>query len=286
VPGSAALGDFLRARRAELHPAEVGLSEGPRRRVPGLRREEVASLAGISADYYLRIEQGRVDTPSNQVLISLARVLRLDEASAAHLHALARADGSSAPNDVDRLPVGMLSLLDQLAVPGYVVNRYLDCLASNPLARSLSPNFVPGRNLLRQLFLDPADRRLHLDWDAAAMSVVGGLRQIAGVNPDDGRLIELVAQLSEQSTEFHALWARAPVGYRPGGDSHFMHPAVGRLDLRRQRFDVPDTGGQHLHLYHAEPGTVSAQRLARLAEGIAQSSMLPGRAESRTTDRR
>ncbi|MET0807020.1 MAG: helix-turn-helix transcriptional regulator [Lacisediminihabitans sp.] len=270
MPGSAALGDFLRARRAELHPSDVGLSGGTRRRVPGLRREEVASLAGISADYYLRIEQGRVDTPSNQVLISLARVLRLDEASAAHLHALARPDGIAAPDDADRLPDGMLSLLDQLAVPGYVVNRYLDCLASNALARSLSPNFVPGRNLLHQLFLDPADRRLHIDWDAAAVSVVGGLRQIAGVNPDDGRLIELVARLSERSTEFRALWARAPVGYRPGGDSHFMHPVVGRLDLRRQRFDVPDTGGQHLHLYHATPGTTSAERLGLLGRKIEQ----------------
>ena len=239
--------------------------------MPGLRREEVASLAGISADYYLRIEQGRVDTPSNQVLISLARVLRLDEASAAHLHALARADGHAAPDDADRLPVGMSSLLDQLSVPGYVVNRYLDCLASNALARSLSDNFVPGRNLLYELFLDPANRMFHLDWNAAAVSVVGGLRQVAGVNSDDDRLIELVGRLSERSAEFQELWARAPVGYRPGGDSHFMHPIVGRLDLGRQRFDIPDTGGQHLHLYHAEPGTSSAERLALLAEGTPQS---------------
>jgi hypothetical protein len=155
-------------------------------------------------------------------------------------------------------------LLDQLAVPAFVASRYLDCLAANTLARALSPSFAPGHNLIYQLFLDPSERRLHLDWDDAALSVVGGLRQAAGATPDDSRLNTIVEDLSTHSDEFRAYWAAAPVGYRPSGDSHLLHPLVGALHLRRHRFDVPDSGKQHLHLYHAEPGSSSADGLARL----------------------
>lgn len=262
-----ALGDFLKARRGRLGPADVGLNAGSRRRVPGLRREEVAALAGISADYYLRIEQGRVEAPSAQVLNALARALQLDGASSYHLHALA-ASSTVAPSDpADRLDDGTALLLDQLAVPAFVASRYLDCLASNALARALSPSFSPGRNLLRQIFLDPAERRLHLDWDETAASVVGGLRFAAGTRTADRRLAAMVTALTDESEEFGVLWSGAPVGYRPSGDSHLLHPLVGELHLRRHRFDIPDSGGQHLHVYHAEPGSESEERLGRLRAG-------------------
>jgi hypothetical protein len=191
-------------------------------------------------------------------------VLQLDEPSTAHLHQLAQIDDRITPGDGDRLVSDTELLLDQLAVPAFVASRYLDCLASNALARALSPNFVPGRNLLRQLFLDPAERRLHLDWEDAAVSVVGGLRQATGVAPSDDRLNTIVTELSEKSDEFRALWSRAPVGYRPSGDSHLLHPLIGELHLHRHRFDIPGSDGQHLHLYHAEPGSSSAERIPRL----------------------
>ncbi|WP_431279919.1 helix-turn-helix domain-containing protein [Leifsonia poae] len=259
-----ALGAFLKARRGRLRPADVGLASSSRRRVPGLRREELAALAGISTDYYLRIEQGRVAHPSAQVLDALARVLRLDERSAVHLRQLAGLGEPIATDEADLVEPGLQELLDQLDVPAYIVSRYLDCLASNALARALSPNYAPGHNLLRQLFVDPAERALHLDWNDAAASVVGGLRQVAGAASSDPRLNGIVYDLSERSDEFRMLWSRAEVGYRPSGDSHMLHPLVGELHLQRRRFDLPESGGQHIHLYFVEPGSESAERLNAL----------------------
>ena len=141
----------------------AGIPGGSRGRVPGLRREELAALAGINADYYLRIEQGRVDSPSAQVLDALARALRLDQASTACLHALADTTSRAASVTPSGLAPRLADLVDQLTPPALIVDRYLDCLVSNALARALSPNFAPGRNLLRQMFLDPAERRLHED---------------------------------------------------------------------------------------------------------------------------
>lgn len=257
-----ALGDFLKARRGHLQPSDVGLIGGSRRRVAGLRREELAALAGISADYYLRIEQGRITNPSTQVLDALARALRLDAPSTAHLHTLA--GGATLPAVTETLGAGIADLVDQLAVPALVVGRYLDCLASNRMARVLSPNYVPGRNLLRQILVDPAERQLHVDWDDAVAGLVGGLRQVAGVAAGDAKLGALVDELARRSDHFAELWARADVGFRPAGSSHMRHPQVGELRLLRQRFDIPDSGGQHLHLYHAAPGSESADRLRRL----------------------
>lgn len=259
-----ALGDFLKARRGQLKPADVGLAEGPRRRVPGLRREELAGLAGISLDYYLRIEQGRVERPSAQVLTALARALQLDAASTTHLHSLAWT-GVSGPEIVgDHLDPGLAILVDQLSVPALVVGRYLDCLASNALARALSANFMPGCNLLRQLLLDPTERDLHVDWEHATAGIVGGLRQVAGSMPTDPRLQGLVDELCCRSEWFATEWARADVGFRPAGTSHMRHPRVGDLHLYRQRFDIPDSNGQHLHLYYALPGSDSERKLAEL----------------------
>lgn len=258
-----ALGEYLRLRRGQVRPQDVGLVPGPRRRVDGLRREELAALAGISADYYLRIEQGRNAHPSEQILDALARALRLDAAATAHLRELARAnrpvfDGAeSASEDV-------LSLIDQLGVPALVLGRCVDCLGANALARALSPNYAPGVNVLRQLFLDPAERELHADWDEVTAGVVGGLRQVAGGQAVDPRLELLVDKMCSLSSHFAMLWHRADIGYRPAGGSHMRHPVVGELHLRRTRLPIPDSGGQHLHVYHALPGTETAARLALL----------------------
>lgn len=259
------LGGYLRARRDLVRPEDVGLIAGGRRRVPGLRREELAMLAGISSDYYLRLEQGRDRHPSAQVLDALAVALRLDAAATDHLHDLARprTRRRAAPR-AERVPAGIAQLIDQLPMPAYVSGRYLDVLAANPLARALSPNFTPGRNLLRQVFLDPGDRELHLDWERATAGAVGGLRAAAGTDPDDPRLAALVGELSIRSDRFRTLWARADVGHRGEGTSHMRHPQVGELYLRREKLDIAGTGGQQLVVYHAEPGTDSAQALALL----------------------
>lgn len=264
VASGKALGEYLKLRRNQVRPEDVGLVPGPRRRVQGLRREELAALAGISADYYLRIEQGRPVHPSPQILDALARALRMDDAATAHLHELARADDRPVQTDAEHVPDGVVTLIDQLTVPALVVGRLLDCLASNPLARALSPNFAPGRNLLRQLFLDPAERQLHVDWDDATAGVVGGLRQIAGGEAADPRLQAIVDELCTRSERFGTLWGRADVGYRPAGTSHMRHPQVGELHLQRNRLLIPDSGGLHLQIYHAIPGTDTAGKLAKL----------------------
>lgn len=258
-----ALGDYLKLRRGRVRPEDVGLVAGPRRRVDGLRREELAALAGISADYYLRIEQGRNPHPSPQILDALARALRMDAAASAHLHQLAR-DRRLTYSDVERVGDDIASLIDQLPLPAFVAGRCLDCLASNQLARNVSPNFAPGRNLLRALFLDPAERRLHRDWDAAAAGVVGGLRQVADGETRDPRLDTLVDELRESSASFAELWARADVGYRPAGTSRLHHPELGELVFRRNRFAIPDSDGQHLQIYHPEPGTNTGEKLTLL----------------------
>jgi transcriptional regulator with XRE-family HTH domain len=171
-----------------------------RRRVPGLRGEELAMLAGISPyHYYLRIEPGRNEHPSPQVLDALARALRLGTAATAHLHQFARQKGRPHPPGTERVAEGIVTLIDQLALPAFVAGRYLDVLASNPRAQALSPNFVAGRNLPRQLFLDAAERDLHADRDAATAGVVGGLRQITGGEPGDPHLSAIVVDLCVRS---------------------------------------------------------------------------------------
>lgn len=267
-----ALGEYLRARRDLVQPEDVGLVAGERRRVPGLRREELAMLAGISSDYYLRLEQGRDQHPSAQVIDALADALQLDAAATAHLHDLARPKARRrARPGAERVPAGIAQLIEQLTMPAYVSGRYMDVLAANPLARALSPNFTPGRNLLRQVFLDPGDRELHLDWERATAGVVGGLRAVAGADPEDPQLAALVGEMSIRSDRFRTLWARADVGHRRDGTSHMQHPQVGELRLRREKLEIPGTNGQQLVVYHAEPGTDSARALALLGS-IAASS--------------
>jgi transcriptional regulator with XRE-family HTH domain len=261
---SNALGDYFRARRGQVRPEDVGLVAGARRRVQGLRREELATLAGISSEYYLRLEQGRDKNPSAQILDALARALRLDIKATEHLHQLASPAGSRRDHaGVEVAADGAEKLIDQFAMPAIVASRCLDVLAANSIARALSPGFAPGQNFLRWRLLEPAARDFFVDWDEATDVAVSGLREAAGSDPGDPRLRSVINELSAASQRFRELWARADVGYRVGV-IHMRHPKVGDLYLHRNRFNIPHSGGQHLLTYRAEPGSKSATALDQL----------------------
>jgi transcriptional regulator with XRE-family HTH domain len=259
-----ALGDYLRSRRQQVRPEDVGLLAGSRRRVAGLRREELALLAGISADYYLRLEQGRDKNPSAQVLDALARALRLDNKATEYLHQLASPTGGR--RDASGTEVAAddtADLIEQFSMPAIVASRALDVLAANAIARALSPGFTPGRNFLSWRLLDPAARELYVDWDAATDVAVSGLREAAGSDPDDPRVRSLIDELFPASERFRELWARADVGYR-ADVLHIRHPVVGELYLRPNRLNIPHSGGQHMLTYCANPGSDSAKALDKL----------------------
>ncbi|MEU2427629.1 helix-turn-helix transcriptional regulator [Streptomyces sp. NPDC007851] len=269
MDGSNALGEFLRARRALVRPEDVGLPGGGLRRVPGLRREEVAMLAGISSDYYLRLEQGRDRNPSVQVLEALARVLGLDPDATAHLVSLAqdrpagaRDPRTRAPHRTEQVPASILQLIDGWTRnPAYVQNRYRDCLAANTLCTALSPNYRPGVNLLRAVFLDPAERALRRDWDDLTREGVATLRAYAGGDADDPRLRDLVGDLSLRSERFRTLWARHEVRPLRGRVSRLTHPLVGDLELHSDKLVMDGTDGLALVVFHAELGSRDAELL-------------------------
>src|ERR1700761_2441368 len=259
-----ALGDYLRARRGQVRPEDVGLVAGPRRRVQGLRREELATLAGISSEYYLRLEQGRDTNPSAQILDAIARALQLDIKGTEYLHQLASPPGSRREQlDLETAADGTNELINQFPMPAIVASRCLDVLAANPVARALSPGFTPGLNFLRWRLLEPAAREFFVDWDEATDVAVSGLREAAGSDPDDPRLRALVEELSAASARFRELWARAEVGYRPDV-VHIRHPDIGDVYLHPNRFNIPHSGGQHMLTYRAEPGSESAAALEAL----------------------
>jgi transcriptional regulator with XRE-family HTH domain len=261
------LGDYVRARRELVTPEQAGIPVLGVRRVPGLRREEVAMLAGISADYYLRLEQGRDRNPSAQVLESLARVLRLDDDATAYLLRL----GAGEPRRRRRrprketVPPGIAKLVATLPLPAYVEGRYFDVLVANALATALSPRLVAGANRLRDVFLDPAEQALYPDWENAAAGMVAGFRQSVGTDTDDPRFIELVGELSLASPRFSRLWARHDVDTCVSAPKHIDHPQVGGLQLNRERLGVSGTAGQILVVHHPDPGSDSADKLALLA---------------------
>ncbi|MFF9458575.1 helix-turn-helix transcriptional regulator [Streptomyces flaveolus] len=271
-----ALGRFLRARRERVRPEEVGLPVTGRRRVPGLRREELALLAGISAEYYLRLEQGRDRNPSATVLDALARVLLLDDEATAYLHALAgpgprrrprRPRPESVPPGIHQLMTGAWS-----ATPIVVLNRYMDVLAANPLAEALSPVYTVGTNTIGAAFLDEGLRALYANREEMTVRAVAGLRALIGPETGDPRVVRLVHELSTRSEEFRRLWARHDVSPGGHGASRLNHPVVGTLDLSYDRLTVPGTDGQLLVVHHAPPGSESAGKLARLHETVMRSS--------------
>lgn len=262
------LGDYLRARRELVRPEDVGLVDNRRRRVPGLRRDELALLAGISTEYYTRLEQGRDRRPSRQVLEAVAQALRLDDDATAHLHDLAApAPRRRRPRPPEQVAPSVLRLLASWrSTPAFVQGRYLDILAANPLATALSPLYTPGTNALRAAFLDGTVRDLYHDWLERAADAVAGLRAILGPDVDDPYLTDLVGELSARSESFRRLWSRHDVRPQPGGGTHRMrHPRVGELELRYDKFDIAGTDHQRLVIYQAEPGSASERALILLA---------------------
>ena len=261
------LGDFLRARRELVQPESVGLPTSGVRRVAGLRREEVALLAGISSDYYLRLEQGRDRNPSVQVLEALGRVLQLDQAATDYLLSLAapRPRHRQRRPKRETVPAGIRQLLDVVGLPAFVEGRYFDVLAANALAGALSPNLRTGENRLRSVFLDAAERDLYPDWGQATARLVAGFRESVGTDTDDPRFVQLVGELSLSSDRFRQLWARHEVKSREGMPTRLSHPQVGELTLNREKLAIGGTEGQMLVIYHAAPGTSSAEKLSLLA---------------------
>jgi transcriptional regulator with XRE-family HTH domain len=256
------LGEFLKARRGRVPPSRAGLPDHGRRRVAGLRRDELARLAGISEPYLTRLEQGVDQHPSPQVLRALSRALELDDDARAHLFALAAPEpGPVRPTRTEVAP-DVHRLLDAWAgTPAYVRDRLFDVLAANKWARALAPLYEPGHNLVRDMFLDPAARRLFPDWPEIAAQTAAALR--AEADPRDPRVGRLVAEL-EADEDFGRLWARHDA--RPARDElkRFAHPVVGELALRRQALTVGGAEQQVIIVYQAVPGSPSEAALARL----------------------
>ncbi|MDF3288838.1 helix-turn-helix transcriptional regulator [Streptomyces silvisoli] len=265
-----ALADFLRRRRAGLAPVDVGLAAGPRRRTPGLRREEVARLADMSADYYTRLEQGRAPRPSRRVLAALSRALRLTDGERDHLFRLA---GEEPPDDRgsgEHVSPGMLLILDRLAdTPAQVVNGIGDVLARNALAAALlgdDSNLPPERrNIILRHFTDPAARELLAPPDLLAHSRahVARLRTALAARHQDARAAALVARLRTASPEFADLWDHPEPAPRHRNSLRLRHPVVGALELAREAL-LSEEGGQRLIVYTARPGSDSYERLRLL----------------------
>ncbi len=268
----AELSEFLRTRRARLKPEDVGLPDfGRHRRVPGLRREELAQLAGVSVAYYTRLEQGNGRNVSAEVLDSIARALRLTDAEHTHLTHLAK------PKQLRKKPAArteqvrgaVRQLLESIEVPAYVSGRRSDILAWNRMAAALFGDWsqLPAqeRNWARLTFLKPEYRELFTPWEQKAADMVAYLRMNAGCHPDDPRLSALVGELSVKSEEFRRLWATHDVKEKNYGVKQLRHPLVGDLTLNFETFPLADGTEQLLVTYHAEPGSPSAEALRLLA---------------------
>ncbi|HEY6887106.1 MAG TPA: helix-turn-helix transcriptional regulator [Solirubrobacter sp.] len=259
----AELGDFLRTRRARLQPHDVGLPDYGRRRVPGLRREELAQLAGVSVDYYVRLEQGRDIQPSDSVLDAIATALRLDDAERAHLFTLVRPRKRARRRPAERVRPGVQRLLDRIEFPAFVLGRRMDVLAYNALGAALFGGFIE-RNAMRAIFLDEGSRTLYADWEQVAAESVAYLRLSAGEDPDDAELVELIGELALHSDEFRRLWARHDVKSKSFGVKTFVHPQFGELVLDYESLRLPDSA-QVLVTYTAAPGSPSDTALQLLA---------------------
>jgi transcriptional regulator with XRE-family HTH domain len=278
VDNRAEIREFLASRRAKVTPEQVGLpAGGGKRRVPGLRREEVAVLAGVSTDWYTRLEKGHINGVSSDVLDAVARALQLDEAERAHLFNLARAarpDRTPRRRGQSRVRPSVQRILDSMVTtPAFVRNGRLDLLASNALGRALfSPAFadpIRPANLARFNFLDPAARDFYPDWNNSANTTVALLRTEAGRDPHNKDLADLIGELATRSDEFRVRWGAHDVRLHRSGVKHFHHPAVGTVELAFEALDLPADPGLTLTAYTAEPGSPSDDALRLLASWAA-----------------
>jgi transcriptional regulator with XRE-family HTH domain len=260
------LGAFLVARRARLTPDDVGMPSTGTRRVAGLRREEVAVLAGVSADYYTRLEQGRERNPSRTVLDAIARALDLRPDAREHLFRMADTPVGTAPAPAHpQVARGLRDLLDAWPdTPAIVMNHRLDLLARNTLADAFYRDFVSAGNYARMTFLDPTGRTFFADWERAAQAGVANLRLALGRDPHDRPALELVAELTARAPEFRSLWIRNDVRGKTHEAKTFRHSAVGELTLSYHAFDVRGAADQQLIVYQAEPNSRSADALKLL----------------------
>ncbi|SMH44020.1 Transcriptional regulator, contains XRE-family HTH domain [Rathayibacter oskolensis] len=271
------LSAFLQAQRARLRPADVGLvPDVVPRRVPGLRREEVAHLAGLSTDYYTRLEQGRKDSPSDAVLNAIARALLLDETGRRHLLDLARPAALAGPArvlPVQRVRASTRQLMESWSdQPALLLGRRLDVLGTNALGRALLFDFgslpVGERNYLRWLILHPRARTLYRDWETVASEMVAALRLDAGRHPDDRGILDLVGELAVQSEEFATWWADQRVTAHTHGVKRFHHDVVGDVELNWQGLALPGDEDQTIYVYHAPPGSPAAEKLGLLGSWV------------------
>ncbi|RLL69832.1 helix-turn-helix transcriptional regulator [Streptomyces sp. Z26] len=260
------LGAYLSARRARVSPDEANLPSTGHRRVPGLRREEVALLAGVSVDYYVRLEQGRERTPSAQVVDALATALRLPEDGRQHLFRLAGLSPRARAGTVsDRVDPSLLQLMGAWPDnPAVVFNRAYDLLASNAIADALFGGWRHSANLMHVVFTDPDSRTFYRDWRTVARDAVAGFRLGHGHAPDDPRVRQVLAELLDTSPDFAELWAGHDARGKSLERKRFQHREAGPLTLTMQTFDVRSSPGQELVVYHAEPGSPSAGALALL----------------------
>ena len=270
--GQNLLGEFLRARREQLSPEDVGLSNNGHRRVRGLRREEVAELAEVSPDYYVRIEQGR-QMPSEQVTRTLARALHLDDIATTYLFDLARRppDSSKCGRSREAAGLALQTLLDQwTATPAWVSDRCTNCIAANALATELNPSFKCGRNTLRDLVLQEQEKReIFINYEECVSAAVASLRARAGGHLNEPKVSTYVRELESASPLFAQLWAKHEVRFHAAGYKILRHPVVGRLDFLSETMTVNDTDGYVMTLYYAEPGSETAEKVSELRELLA-----------------
>lgn len=267
--------DFLRTRRDRITPQQAGIIGGSRRRVPGLRREELAMLTGVSVEYYARMERGDLRGVSLEVLDALARALQLDEAETDHLADLARAAGPTPPRRRRSTP-GEKAVKPQLqrfldavtGAPMWVRDRRLDFVTANPLGRALYAPMLedPANqgNTARFTFLSPASRVFFPDWEANADDIVATLRTYAGQNPHDKRLTDLIGELVTRSDAFRLRWARHDVRHHRAGLKRIHHPVVGDLELSYEAMEFPANPDWFMFAFTAEPGSATEERLKLL----------------------
>ncbi|MFF1572268.1 helix-turn-helix transcriptional regulator [Leifsonia sp. NPDC058292] len=284
---NAELGDFLRSRRARLRPEVVGIAADDTRRVPGLRREEVAMLAGVSLDYYARLEQGRDLQPSDQVLDAVGRALRLEPVERVHLRTIVRSTvAAPGPDELEPAPLdaGTRLMLDSLEIPAIIMDLRGDVQAMNRMGKALLVGLEPvpasSSSHPRWLFLERSTRDLMADWEMVARSTVGVLRQAAARYPHDTALQALVGELSIASPEFRSWWAEHDVNTRCHGPKRFHHPVVGDIVIHVETMQLGD-GDHWLYAYAVEPHSGSAEALRLLGSWSATTEAergSPGRA--------